>query len=144
MLTPDPALAVQKAIRLRLTGAAVVTALVPATSILDRNERPAPDPSIILGEDQVIDPGISIARDVVRVHSTLHVWKAEPSLAGVKAIAAAVWEELKGSPLVLDTGLECGDCRVESTRFLRDPDGETSHGVMTINCLVQQRWTVTI
>lgn len=138
MPTPDPALAVQKAIRARLTGAATVTALVPATSILDRNQRPAPDPSIILGEDQVVDPGTSIARDVYRVHSTIHIWKTEPSLVGVKTIAGTVWKALKGSRLILDAGLECGDCRVSDTRFIRDPDGETSHGIVTIETLVRE------
>lgn len=131
-------LAVQKAIRTRLVGTAAVTTLVPAASILDRNQRPAPDPSIILGEDQVIDPGISINRNVVEVHSTLHIWKTEPSLAGVKAIAGAVWKALKAGRLVLDAGYECGDCRVNDVRFLRDPDGETSHGVVTVQTLVSE------
>ena len=134
----DPALAVQKAIRARLTGVAAVTALVSAASILDRNERPAPDPSIILGEDQVVDHGTSIARDTARVHSTIHIWKTEPSLVGVKTIAGAIWKALKGSPLILDAGLECGDCRVVDTRFLRDPDGETSHGIVRVETLVRE------
>lgn len=134
----DPALAVQKAIRARLAGATAVTALVPAASILDRNQRPAPDPSIILGEDQIIDPGILLDRSVVRIHSTLHVWKVEPSLVGVKTIAGAIWQAIKVGRLALDTGLECCDCRVSDSRFLRDPDGETSHGVITIETLVRQ------
>lgn len=136
MPSPNPALAVQKAIRARLTGSAAVVALVPATSILDRNDRPAPDPSIILGEDQVVDPGVSIARDVVRIHSTVHIWKAEPSLEGAKTIAGAIWTALKSAPLVLDAGFHCADCRMSGTRFLRDPDGETSHGIVTIETLV--------
>lgn len=138
MLSPDPALAVQKAIRARLTGTTAVTALVTASSILDRNERPAPDPSIILGEDQVVDPGMSIARDVVRVHSTIHIWKTEPSLEGVKTISSAIRKALKSARLALDAGLECGDCRVADTRFLRDPDGKTSHGIVTVETLVRE------
>lgn len=134
----DPALAVQKAIRARLTGAAAVIALVPAASILDRNARPAPDPSIILGEDQVVDPGISIDRSVVRVHSTIHIWKTEPSLAGVKEIAGVIWRAIRAYRLTLDAGLECADCRINDTRFLRDPDGETSHGIVTVETLVRE------
>lgn len=134
----DPASAVQKAIRARLIGAAAVTSLVPTASILDTNQRPAPNPSIILGEDQVVDPGTSIARDTVRVHSTIHVWRKENSLEGVKAIAGAVWKALKASRLVLDTGFECGDCRVSDTRFLRDPDGERSHGIIAVETLVRE------
>ncbi|CEG09482.1 hypothetical protein BN961_02908 [Afipia felis] len=135
---PNVSYAVQKAIRARLIDVAAVTALVPATSILDRNERPAPDPSIILGEDQVVDPGTAIDRSLSRVHSTLHVWKKEGGLSGVKAIAAAVRDAIRQGRLSLDAGLQCADCRVSDMRFLRDPDGVTAHGVITVETLVRE------
>ena len=139
MTTPlDPATAVQKAIRARLIGAPAMTSLVPVRSILDTNQRPAPTPSIILGEDQVVDPGSSIDRSVVRVHSTIHVWRKETSLEGVKAIAGTIWKALKAPRLELAAGFECGDCRVSDTRFMRDPDGEHSHGVVTVETLVRE------
>ena len=110
---------------------------MPASSILDRNARPAPDPSIILGEDQELDAD-RIARDVVRIYSTLHVWKKEQGLVGVKAIAGAVRSALQNGRLEMDAGFHCGDCVVTSTRFLRDPDGETAHGVLTVEALVRE------
>lgn len=134
----DPALAVQKAVRTRLVSTSAVTALVPATSILDRNERPAPDPSIIIGEIQMVDPGITIARDVVRIISTLHVWKREPSLAGVTAICAAIRKAINSRRLDLEAGFFCGDARFQMFRTLRDPDGVTSHGVVTVEILVKE------
>jgi hypothetical protein len=134
----DAALAVQKAIRERLAASGAVTALVPAASILDRNQRPAPDPSIILGEDQVVDPGSSIDRSVVRVHSTIHVWKTEEGLTGAKAIAGAIWKAIRSSRLELAGDLVCGDCRVRDTRFLRDPDGVTSHGIVSVETVVRE------
>lgn len=130
--------AVQKALRNRLIGVAAVTSLVPASSILDRNERPAPDPSIIIGEDQVIDDGDMIDRSVSRIVSTLHVWKKESGLSGVKAIAAAVRDAIRQGRLALESGVKCIDCRVSDTRFLRDPDGETAHGVVTIETIVRE------
>lgn len=132
------ALAVQKALRARLAGSAAVTALVPATAILDRNKQPAPDPSIILGEDHVLDPGTSIARNLVEIHLTLHLWKKETGLVRVKAIAGAIGNEIKAGRLMLDAGYECCDCRVSDSRFLRDPDGETAHGVVTVVTLVRE------
>lgn len=135
MTTAD--LSVQKAVRLRLTGTGAVTALVPAGSILDRHARPAPDPSIIIGEGQCIE-GDDLARSVVRVVLDLHLWKKEPSLAGVKAISGAVRKALHSSRLSLDTGFHCGDCRVSSMRYMRDPDGETSHGVVTVEAVVKE------
>ncbi|TFF27515.1 DUF3168 domain-containing protein [Jiella endophytica] len=131
------ALAVQKAIRGRLAVSASVTDLVPAASILDRNSRPAPDPSIILGEDQEVDEE-RIARNVVRVYSTLHVWKKEAGLVGVKAIAGAIRASVQSARFASIEGFHFGDCRVSSTRFMRDPDGETAHGVVTIETLVSE------
>lgn len=128
-------LAVQKAIRARLVASPTVTALVPAAAILDRNQRPAPDPSIILGESQEVDEGTSLQRDRTRIYHTLHIWKREPSLTGVKAICGAVRAALKADRLELD-GYHCADWHVSSGRCLRDPDGETSHGVMVVNVLV--------
>ena len=135
---PDTALAIQKGIRDRLAGDAAVTALVAASSILDRNQRPVPDPSILLGEDQVIDPGIAIDRSIVRVHSTIHIWKVEDSLTGVKAIDGAIRQAFKGCRLALGAGLECVDCRVSDSRFLRDPDGVTAHGVVAVETIVRE------
>lgn len=129
------ALAVQKAIRARLVATPAVVALVPASNILDRHSRPAPDPSIILGEDQEIDEG-NIARTRQRIHSTIHVWKKEPSLEGVKVIGGAIRTAIHSARLALDTGFHCGDCKVTASRFLRDPDGETSHGIITIETLI--------
>jgi hypothetical protein len=142
----DPSLSVQKALRARFIATAAVTALVPATNILDHNRRPALDPSIVLGEDQVVDQAITIMRDYVRVFSTIHIWKKETSLAGVKAISGAIRRAVgRVTRLDLaDADFVCSDCHIDSSRFIRDPDGETSHGVLVVNSLVQARWSVTI
>lgn len=131
-------LAVQKGIRARLVATSAVTALVPATSILDRNQRPAPSPSIIMGESQLVDQNDSIKRRLTRVFHTAHVWKREPSLVGAKAIAGAMRTAIHADRLSLDTGFHAVDAYVSQTRFLRDPDGEHSHGVVTIAVLVQE------
>ncbi len=130
-------LAVQKAIRGRLVATPAVTLLVPSGSILDRNALPAPDPSIIIGEDQLVDEG-RLARNVVRVFSTLHIWKKELGTTGVKAIADAVRIALRSASLPTTDGCQFGDCYVSGTRVLRDPDGETAHGVVTVETLVSE------
>ena len=126
--------AVQTAIRARLIATVGVTSLVPASSILDRNARPAPDPSIIIGEGQTIDEG-RLDRRVQRVFSTLHIWKKEPGLGGVKDIGGAIRTAIHASRPAID-GYHCGDCYVSDARYMRDPDGETAHGVVTIETLV--------
>lgn len=134
-MTPETAL--QTAIRARLVNSTEIVQLVPAASILDRNARPNPDPAIIIGEGLSVDDGDSIARNRVRVVMDLHVWKKEPSTAGVKAIAGAIRTALRDR-LVLAAGFHCGDCHVIRNRFLRDPDGETSHAVVTVESIVTE------
>lgn len=129
-------LAVQVAIRARLMATPAVTSLVPAASILDVNQRPSPSPSIMLGESQAVDEGTSLRRAHVRVYHTIHVWKQEPSLEGVKVICAAIRAAIHAGRLDLGPGLHCADALVSSMRQMRDPDGETSHGVVTVEVLV--------
>lgn len=128
--------ALQTAIRARLVATAAVTGMVPASSILDRNARPAPDPAIILGEGQSVDAG-RIDRKACRAYATLHVWKKEAGLAGVKQIAGAIRAAIHAGRLDV-TGWQCGDAFVSDMRFLRDPDGETAHGVVTIEALMTE------
>lgn len=129
---------VQKALRARFTTTAALMALVPAQNVLDSNQRPAPVPSIILGESQSVDEGTSLRRAHVRVFHTVHVWKREPSLEGVKAIGDQIRRAIGFGRLVVASPLHCADLRVSSTRYLRDPDGEHSHGVITIEALMTE------
>jgi hypothetical protein len=133
-------LSVQQAIRSRLVATSAVTALVPASNILDRNALPAPDPSIIIGEDQEVDDG-DLQRRRIRIYSTVHVWKRERGLTGVKAIAGAIRTAVQSGRIVPIEGFHVADCHIAGTRYLRDPDGETAHAVITIETLVQEMAT---
>ncbi|PJN95295.1 DUF3168 domain-containing protein [Amaricoccus sp. HAR-UPW-R2A-40] len=132
------ALALQIALRERLLATPAVIDLVPAEHILDRNQRPNPDPSIILGEAQELDDDDSLDRRLVRIYHTFHVWRQEPSLEGVTAIMAAARTAALAGRLALSPGFHCVDLRVASSRAMRDPDGETSHGVMTLEARIQE------
>lgn len=132
-----PEIAFQTALRLRLTDTPSVTDLVPAASILDRNERPAPDPAIIIGEGQSVDDGNSLSRTLTRVYMDIHIWKREPSTEGVKAIAGTIRATLRDR-LDLGANFHAADCAVSSARYLRDPDGETSHAIVTVAGIVQE------
>lgn len=133
----SPDLALQKALRVQLVADAAVTALVPANAILDRNSRPAPDPSIVIGEGQWL-PGGDVARAVQIVTLDLHAWKKELGLAGAKAIAGAVLAAVKSFPRGSADGYHIGDIRVAMVRYLRDPDGETSHAVVTVEATMSE------
>lgn len=131
-------LEVQKAIRARLTTWGGIVALVPAAHILDANQRPSAMPSILLGDSQAVDAGTSLRRAHTHVYHTLHVWQRESSLEGVKTIAGAIREAIHAFRLTIVPGLHCADARVSSMRFLRDPDGEHSHGVVVVEVLVAE------
>lgn len=128
-------LEVQKAIRARLTTYAVG---VPAAQIIDANQRPSKLPAILLGDSQAVDEGSSLRRAHTRVYHSLHVWQREPSLEGAKTIAGAIRSAIHSTRLTLAPGLHCADARVSSMRFLRDPDGEHSHGVVVVEVLVSE------
>lgn len=131
-------LALQKAIRNRLVATASVLEVVPAGNILDRNERPNPRPSIVIGEGQSVDEGDSIARTLTRIYMDLHVWVEEPSTETSKRIAGAIRKAVQTGKFPVSDGYHFADCRVRGSRFLRDPDGQTSHAIVTIDALVQE------
>ncbi|EYD73612.1 hypothetical protein Rumeso_04733 [Rubellimicrobium mesophilum DSM 19309] len=82
--------------------------------------------------------GSSILRRRTRVWHTLHVWKTEPSLEGAKEICGVVEAALSAGRLDLGPNFHAIDSHVVSSRTMRDPDGETSHGVVTIEVLAEE------
>lgn len=128
---------VQRAIRARLVSEPAVIARVPAANIVDTGDTRL-RPAIILGESQSVDEGTSLKRAHTRIYHTLHLWARESSTESVKATGAAVARAIRTGRLILPEGLHCADMRVSGQRFLRDPDGEHSHGVLTLNILVTE------
>lgn len=127
-------LALQKALRAVMIGRAELVALVPAASILDRNARPNPSPSIILGETQELDAGLS-GGGSVQVFHTVHVWKQEPSLAGVRRIGWEIRQALRAGRVQLESGFHLAGW-TSTARYIRDPDGVTSHGIVTVSATI--------
>jgi hypothetical protein len=131
----DPSLALQALIRARLSADAATIALVPATSIIDRNHRPEQFPSIIIGD------GTAIFADNVQdsYHDTaftnLHIWVKEDGLTGGKAIAGAVKAALATGPWEVD-GYIAINVRTVNARYMRDPDGQFSHTVLSVEALL--------
>lgn len=127
----EPSLDLQKAIRTRLLASADFIALVPADNILDTNGRPERMPGVNIGEGQTV-----YQRFYSTTYATLHVWMQEPGLTGAKAIVGAIVPALTvdaqiDGVLRLESFI-CHDLRVTQTRFMRDPHGSYSHGVVTV------------
>jgi hypothetical protein len=120
----------------RLATAPAITALVPSGNIFDRAGRPERFPCIVLGEAQEVAEDDTFERRHVRLYASLHVLSREPGTTHTKAIVGAIRNAVHGFLPALDYG-RCVDLRYDGARFLRDPDGETSHAVVTIEALVE-------
>jgi hypothetical protein len=130
----EPSYPLLVAIRARLVASSAVTALVPATSIGDRNGVPTTFPTIIIGEGQTL-PDDGLARTRHEINTDLHIWAAELGLTGSKKIAGAIRDALADARWTV-AGLHVIDLEITNTRFLRDPDGQHSHAVMSIRARV--------
>jgi hypothetical protein len=131
MTSFEPSLDLQKAIRARLLASADLIALVPADNVLDSSGRPEIMPMVGIGEGQTV-----YRRFDSTTHATVHVWVQEPGLITSKQIASAIVAALTvdaqiDGVLTLDNFV-CLDLRVTQTRFMRDPHGSYSHGIVTV------------
>lgn len=131
MTASDPSYDLQKAIRARLIASQELTALVDPDAIIDANGRPERIPCVQIGEGQTI-----FRRWDSTTHAALHVWFQEPGLARCKQAVGAIVEALRvdaqvSGALALDH-FTCHDLMVTQTRFMRDPHGSYSHGVVTV------------
>jgi len=131
-------LACQKAQRAMLIADAAVTALVPGDNIIDSSAVLDLFPRINIGDDLEQPIGNVPRMDrFASVTSTLHVWTREPGLAGAKTLAGAVRDCLANATWTRG-GWQCLSTDFESARFLRDPDGETSHGIVVFTQTLQR------
>lgn len=126
----EPSLPLQAAIRARLVAASAVTSIIPATAIVDRNATPALDNSIVIGE-AMTGPDDGLARQRHMIVADVHVWRKEPGLVGAKQVVGAIRAALSDGPLSV-AGFHVADLRIASSRFLRDPGGLHSHGILSL------------
>ncbi len=134
---PDgTSVAIQKALVARLRGNADVTNIVPATDIFDRSKRPERDRCIVLGEEQFVQETTTLNDASARVYVTLHLWNKAQDFELVKALGDAVRKALK--PRFVISGLYVAGQYFGGARYLRDPDGEFVHGVLTMTFLIME------
>jgi hypothetical protein len=132
----EASLAVQKAIRARLTGNSAVTDLVPADNVFDRHARPERFPCIVIGEAHSIYPDWYESFHT-SVYCDLHIWTNDPDLVLSKELAAAVRLALMTGPWSIDGHLTI-NLKVASARFMRDPDGVHAHAVLSVEVILQE------
>ena len=132
----EPSLALEAAVRTRLVASSALVALVPAANIRDANGLPSVFPCVLIGEGQTL-PGGDIARQRHEAFLDLHIWAKETGLVIGKQIAGAIRAALVDTNWTA-TGLHVADLHVTGSRFLRDPDGVHSHGVLSLAAVVKE------
>lgn len=133
----SPGDALEVAVRARLIDFDPLIELVPEDRIGDRHGRPAKFPAVVFGEGQEVPAAVTFDRRHVWVYANLHIWDRSPGLGTVKTIANTIRTALHGEPLELE-GVRLLDLMWSGARYLRDPDGVTSHAVVTLEALVEE------
>ena len=82
-------------------------------------------------------PADDVVNRYTRLTANFHVWAEEPGLAGAKEIAGAVRRVLTNS-LWSQDGFKGIDTRFASARYIRDPDGEHSHGIVQFEVTIEE------
>ncbi|MFT4129962.1 DUF3168 domain-containing protein [Labrys sp. (in: a-proteobacteria)] len=127
----DPSLALQGAIYPRLQ------ADCPSVSgrVYDRPPQAVVFPYIGLGESQTVDDSADCV-DGVEVFLTLHVWSRAVGRVEAKRIASEVRSSLHEAELDLGANWHFHLIEHRSTTVMDDPDGVTSHAVITFRALI--------
>lgn len=129
----DPSLEMQGAVFAALQADAAVSALV-AGRVYDRVPETATFPYIQIGSFQTLDDGADCI-DATEVFATIHAWSRSVGQVEAKRIASAVRAALHDKPLAL-TAYRMVDVRHRSSVITADPDGESTHGVITFRALI--------
>lgn len=128
----DPSLALQKG-SLSLLKAGATGALVGGR-IYDGVPPNAAKPYVSFGPFQLL-PEHGDCLDGGEAIMTLDAWSIVPgtsSTVEVKSIGAAIAKDLDRATLVLD-GQRLVELSIEQIQYMRDPDGITAHGIVTVH-----------
>jgi len=102
-------------------------------NVYDRVPPNAAFPYVKIGQEQVVDDGNSCDSGW-EVFAEVHIWSRAPGFPESKQIAAQVCQRLLSITII--SGLTLIAVEVEDTLFRSDPDGLTSHGIVTARFVV--------
>ena len=125
----EPSLAAQRRAVIAMRSHGPLAALVPPLQIFDRNQRPEVFPCVIIGEAQTVGDDAQCV-EASEVYLTIHVWTKEDGMVACKSIAGEIRRALRNLTAKQD-GLDLS-FSFDDARFMRDPGGELSHGVVTM------------
>ena len=135
-MSRSPALVLQKAVLDTLTASAAVRAVFgnPAR-VYDRPPAAVSFPYVDLGEMQELEDGAACI-DGSEVIMTLHVWSRAVGQVDAKRGVDALRQALDATAPGM-TGHAAVSVAFEDARYLVDPDGITTHAVVTFRALTE-------
>jgi len=126
----DSSLPLQKAIVARLKADATVSAMINGR-IYDAVPVSAAKPYVSFGAFQVL-PEEADCSEGVSVVIQLDGWAAGPDTVEVKRLGAAIARSLRWAEMPLDEDQRLVIMNIEEVSYLRDPDGITTHAIVTV------------
>lgn len=130
----DPSLPLQKAVHDALRGNAALALLV-GNRVYDLPPKNAATPYVTIGEDEITSVRAD-CYDGSEFFLTIHAFATEPGFPQVKRISSAIRAALDGASLTLED-FRLVDFLFDNARHIRDPDGITSHAVVTFRGSVE-------
>lgn len=111
-----------------------ITPVVPDARVYDRVPLKEEFPYVTIGDEQVVDDG-NTCDNGWEVFSDVHVWsRANSGFQEAKLLLAAIVPAVVGIASI--DGHDLISVEVENTRIFRDPDGLTSHGVISVKFII--------
>lgn len=111
-----------------------LTPVVPDARVYDRVPIGASLPYVTIGDEQVVDDG-NTCDNGWEVFSDVHIWsRANGGFQEAKLLVATIVPAIVGITSI--DGHHLISVEVENTRIFRDPDGLTSHGVISVKFII--------
>jgi hypothetical protein len=132
----EPSAALQKAIYSTLTANSAVTGLV-GQRIYDRVPADAVFPYVRIGLDQSVAEDQDCVEECVEVFAQVDVYSRSQGKIEAKNISGALVRALNPSTVTISDLYELQDFRHIDTRVLDDPDGLSTHAVLSFRALVE-------
>jgi hypothetical protein len=132
----EPSLALQRGIYSALTNVTAVSSLIQGR-VFDRVSPTATFPYVRIGTDQSVAEAQDCAEESVEVFAQVDVFSRTQGKIEAKNIAGAIVRALKPENMSIETGYELQEFHHADTRFVDDPDGLSTHAIISFRALVE-------
>jgi hypothetical protein len=132
----DPLLPLQRGVSAALAGDTSLQGYLGSDPprVFDRVPKDPTFPYVTIGKDELVPIGDE-CHDLAEVFAHVHVWSRAPGAVEAKQIAALVAAILDVDLAV--TGHTVRQRDVRSTRVMSDPDGLTTHAIVTVRYILE-------